>query len=393
MAFEFFRWLREKMSDGKELISSEKMSCAEFFGISSELYVRELAFYTCVDLIARAISKCEFKTFINGKETKSTGYYTWNISPNNNQCSSAFLHKLISQLYRNNEALIIQTDDKQLLVADSFGIETELDLEGHIFGQVTVGAYTFKRTFKQDEVMYFKLGERNMRHLVNGLYDAYKKLIDYGMNAYKKSRGTKGVVYIDTIASGNRDFQQAFNDLKNQDFRTFAEAENAVLPLYKGMTYSDIGSKTYSYDSSRDIRAMIDDIGTFTARAFGVPPALISGDVQGVNDALEQFLTFCIDPLTDMLSEEINRKTYGKKEYLKGNYIQIDTKAIKHVDLLSVSTAIDKLVSSGAFCINDIREVVGEPKINESWAETHFMTKNYATVQDLLTALNEEVTE
>ena len=138
---------------------------------------------------------------------------------------------------------------------------------------------------------------------------------------------------------------------------------------------------------------MIDDIGTFTARAFGVPPALISGDVQGVNDALEQFLTFCIDPLTDMLSEEINRKTYGEKEYLKGNYIQIDTKAIKHVDLLSVSTAIDKLVSSGAFCINDIREVVGEPKIDESWAQTHFMTKNYATVQDLLTALDEEVTE
>lgn len=392
MALKFFEWIREKMGDGQERISSKQVGCDDFFGISSELYVRELAFYTCVNLIARAISKCEFKTFINGKEAKSNQYYTWNVSPNNNQCSSAFLHKLILQLYRNNEALIIQTDDKQLLVADSFGIEKELDLEGHVFGQVTVGAFTFSRTFQQKEVMYFSLGERNMRHLINGLYDAYKKLIDYGMNAYQKSRGTKGVVYIDTIASGNRDFQQAFADLKNQDFKTFAEAENAVLPLYKGMTYSDIGSKTYSYDSSRDIRAMIDDIGTFTARAFGVPPALISGDVQGVNDALEQFLTFCVDPLTDMISEEINRKTYGKEEYLKGNYIQIDTKAIKHVDLLSVSTAIDKLISSGAFCINDIREVVGEPKIDEPWAQTHFMTKNYATVQDLLSALDEEVT-
>ena len=154
------------------------------------------------------------------------------------------------------------------------------------------------------------------------------------------------------------------------------------------MNYTDLGSKTYTNEGTRDIRAMIDDVCDFTARAFGVPPALLSGDVQGVSDALDQFLTFCIDPLCDMISEEINRKRYGK-DVLRGSRMQIDTKCVKHVDLLSVSTAIDKLIASGAFSVNDIRNVVGEPEIDEPWANQHFMTKNYSTVQDLLDAINQ----
>ena len=72
---------------------------------------------------------------------------------------------------------------------------------------------------------------------------------------------------------------------------------------------------------------------------------------------------------------------------MKGNYLKIDTKAIKHIDLLSVSTAIDKLIGSGSFCINDIREAIGEEPIDEDWARQHFITKNYETVELALKAL------
>ena len=94
-----------------------------------------------------------------------------------------------------------------------------------------------------------------------------------------------------------------------------------------------------------------------------------------------------MDPLVDMLQEEINRKRNGYEGYSKGTYLKIDTKCIKHVDLLSVATAIDKLIGSGAFCINDIRKAVGDEPINEAWANQHFITKNYETVENALTAL------
>ena len=383
MALNFKRWLLEKLGGDKEVVSSGDITAAEMFGLSAEIYIRELAFWQCVNLVASAVSKCEFKTFQRGKETKGDEYYLWNIEPNQNQNSSVFLQKLISKLFSENEVLVVGAIGK-LLVADSYS-RKEYALLEDVFEQVAVGSFKFDRTFVQSDVLFIQLHSRDMRPLVNGLYGAYQKLIDYGMKSYRKSRGMKGVLNIESLVDGKA--QEIYYDIKNGGFSKFADAENALLPTYRGMGYTDLGSKTYSQEGTRDIRAMIDDVCDFTARAFGIPPVLLSGEVQGVSDALDQFLTFCIDPLCDMISEEINRKRYGK-DVLRGDYLRIDTKCVKHVDLLSVSTAIDKLIASGAFSVNDIRDVVGEPAIDEPWANQHFMTKNYSTVQDLLEAIN-----
>ena len=83
-------------------------------------------------------------------------------------------------------------------------------------------------------------------------------------------------------------------------------------------------------------------------------------------------------------SEEINRKRSGYAGYSSGTYVKIDTRCVKHVDLLSVSTAIDKLIGSGAFCVNDIRELVGEQPIEEAWAKTHVLTRNYMPFDEAL---------
>jgi phage portal protein BeeE len=49
-----------------------------------------MAFWSAVNIVANAVSKCEFKTFLNGKEDKGKEYYLWNIEPNKNQNSSDF---------------------------------------------------------------------------------------------------------------------------------------------------------------------------------------------------------------------------------------------------------------------------------------------------------------
>lgn len=383
MGISLKRWLLERLGGGVERVSSADVETGDFLGLAAEIHVRELAFWSCVNIVANAVSKCEFKTFVKHEETRGPEYYLWNVEPNANQNSSAFIHKWISQLYCRNEALIIEQNG-QLLVADSFD-RKPYALYDDVFTQVQVGDFTFNRTFTQSEVLYFRLSEKNMRLIANGLYASYQKLIDYGMRSYRRSRGQKGVITVDTVAANG--WQQEYENIKNRNFKSFFDAENAVMPLFKGFHYDDLGSKTYSNEGTRDIRAMIDDVSDFTAKAFGIPPALLSGEVQGTSDALDQFLTFCIDPLADMLQEEINRKRSGYGGFSQGTYLQIDTRAIKHVDLLSVSTAIDKLISSGAYCINDIRKLTGDQVIDEPWAWQHFMTKNYATVAELLKAL------
>lgn len=376
-------WVRDFLSGGET--STREVPTDEFYNIVAEIHIRELAFYSCVNMIANSISKCEFKTFKANKEVKLQEHYLWNVEPNKNQNSSVFMHKLISQLYRYNECLVIE-ENGQLLVADSFQ-QTEYALFDNLFQGVTVGNFTFNKTYNMSEVMYFKLSERDMRKVTIGIYEGYGKLIAYGMKAYQKSRGNRGVLNYETIAQGNEAAKIAFDDLMNNRFKKFFTAENAVLPLPKGYVYTDINSKAYADPSTRDIRAMADDISDFTAKAFGIPPALAKGDIAGIKDAMVSYLTFCVDPLTDMISEEINRKRNGYSGFSQGTYLKIDTKSILHVDLLSVSTAIDKLIASGAFTINDIRKLVGENEIDEPYANTHFITKNYSTVEEVLAAL------
>ena len=353
--------------------------------LMSEIHIREVAFWSTINIIANAVSKCEFKTYVKGKETQGAEYYLWNVSPNKNQNSSGFIHKLIAKLYQENECLVVEQNG-QLLIADSF-MQTEYALYDTVFSQVTVGDFTFTRTFTQSEVLYWKLSEQNMRQVINSLYGTYSKLITYSMKAYQKSRGTKGIFNYDTIPLAGTEERKIFDSLINEKFKKFMESGDAIIPLGKGQSYTDIDSKTYASESTRDIRALIDDISDFTAKSVGVPPALVRGDVQGISDVVDQLLTFCIDPLCDMLQEEINRKRIGQAEYLKGTKTVISTKTIKHIDLFSITAAMDKLISSGCFCVNDIRKAVGDEPINEEWANRHFMTKNYATVEELLESL------
>lgn len=378
-------WLRDRLTNGE--ITMKSIDGAEFWGLASSVYVRELALQACINVVARSISKCEFKTYRKGKEVRSDEYYLWNYEPNQNQCSSVFLNKLISTLFRENEALVIETSNGQLLVADNFTKEVYA-LKGYVFSDVMVDQYPFPGKFKQKDVMYFCLNNKKVKSIVDGLHESYGKLAEYAQKAYQKSRGQKGTYFLGKRPGGKTEQEDQYYDMLQKNMKKFFESDSAVLPLNEGQTYTELQQKTYNADSTRDIRAQIDDIFVFYARAFGIPPVLVLGDVADTSKAIDALLTLCVDPLTDILAEEINRKKYGK-EVLEGNYLVIDTKTIRHIDLLSVATQIDKLIGSGCFCINDIRKAVGDEPIDEPWAKQHFVTKNYQKVTDALNPVDE----
>lgn len=355
-----------------------------------ELYIRELAFWTCVNKIANAVSKCEFKTYYHNKESKGKEYYLWNYEPNQNQNAAGFIYKLIAQLYRKNECLVVEINHR-MYVAESY-IKEVYALRDHKFSGISFDGYTLQETLDMSEVMFFELNSTDMRKLMNGMYDSYSKLITYAQNAYQKSRGHKGILNIAGVAQEQDNFNETFEELMSTHFKNFFGKDNAVLPLFDGYNYQDISqnAKTYSTESTRDIKALADDIFEFTARAFSFPPSLAKGDVQDTTKATDELLTFAIDPLVKMIQQEINRKRNGKDGLKQGNYLKIDTLAVKHVDIFDIATPIDKLISSGAFTINDVLQVIGKPKIDESWADQHFMTKNYSEIGAILKGITEE---
>lgn len=395
MGFGIKDWLIEKLggSKTKRVPVAEIMADSDVQDALYEIYLRELAFWTCVNKIANAVSKCEFKTYQDNKEYRGREYYLWNQEPNQNQNAAVFLNRLIGTLYRKNEALVVEIN-QMLYVADSYEKEVYA-LRDYRFRGIVIDNYQIRETFDMSDVLFFELNPQNMKTLMNGMYESYSKLISHASRAYSRSRGRKGILDIDAVAEESETFDDEFSELMTTHFKNFFEKENAVLPLFEGYTYTDISqnTKTYSTESTRDIKALADDIFDFTARALSFPPSLAKGNVQDTGKAIDELLTIGIDPLVKMLQQEINRKRYGYSGFRNGCYMQIDTLAVKHVDIFDIAIPVDKLISSGVFCVNDILDVLHMPRIEEEWAYRHFITKNYSDIQTLLAEMDIEKSE
>lgn len=361
------------------------ITCASI-DILGEIYIRELAFNLVVNKIANAISKCQMNIYMDKKRTRNEEWYRWNVSPNPNQSAPAFWAKLIYQLYNNNEVLIIPINGN-LYVADSFIVNKQYAFFDYRFESIQIDDFSLSRAFRQNEVFYFQLNNKKMVTYLNGTMTLYTGLIKAAHSSYMASNGNKGFLKISQFAEREDDFQEYFNQLVNEDFKKFFESSNAVMPLYEGYSYEALGN-TGTQSNTRDIKSLIDDVIQTTANAFNMPTSIAIGNVQDTSKAIDEFLTFCIDPLIRILEAEITRKLFTQSQVINGSYVKFDTTAIKHIDLLDVATAIDKLISSGCFTINDIRKTIGADEIDEPWANQFFMTKNYSTIEDLMNQLN-----
>lgn len=373
-------WFKWKLTGNK---TSTTDLNAISIDIASDIYIKELAFYSCTNRIAKAITRCNFKTYVKGKEIKDAEYFLWNYSPNKNQSSDAFLNKLITKLYEDNECLVIEID-KQLFVADSFDV-IENTIYGNSFRSIVVDELALNRIFKSEEVLYFELNNKNIKNLLDSVTNKYLKLIEISTKQYSKQNGIKGILNISQLAMSQADFEDRYQKLVNDQFKTYIDADNAVLPLFEGYSFDESGKNASTrVTNTRDIKELYNDILDFTARALSFPPSLAKGDVQDTSKAVDELLTFCIDPLVDLLATEINRKRYGSKKLSERTFIKIDTKTIKHIDLFEFANNISKLVSSGIFTINDLRLALDEERIDEPWADKVFMTKNFATIEEIL---------
>ena len=389
MGIKFLDWLigRRETSSG-----NTEVSCQELYDALEEYRIREIAFKTCVSMIANAVGKCEFKTYIGNKERKGEECYLWNFEPNTNQNSTAFLHKLIYRLYEDGEALVISTkrrDGKEMLaVADSYQKPLEYPAKMQEYDGVVVGEVQYSKTFKESEVLHFRLQEKNIKPVLDAMYQSYNRLIVASMKNYEWANGKHMKVHVNQIASADKDFQEKFREMMERQVKPFMESKNAVLPEFEGYQYENMGGSADANRTTRDIRSLVDDIFDFTARAFCIPPVLLFGDVAGTQDAMQRWLTTCIDPLCDQLQEEIVRKRYGFERWAKGDFLKIDTTTILHVDMFANADKIEKLIGSAVYSINDVITALGGVEIMEDWANEHYMTLNISKIDDVAQAVD-----
>lgn len=379
MGIKFWEWLAGGKARSPAMV---EVSCRDLLAAAQEYQLRDLCFWTCANMIANAVGRCEFRTFRDGAEVREREYFLWNMEPNVNQNSTAFLHKLVGKLLVDNEALVVSTRRRDgydaLVVADSYMLNGEYPSKQNEYTSVQVGNVSYDKTFRESEVLHLRLNHVNIRPVLDGLYASYWRLISAAMKLYEWEHGQHWKVHVGQLASGTDDFTQKFAAMIEEQAKVFLESGGAILPEFDGYAYTNEGGRSTA--SLADIQAQMKDIFGFTAKAFQIPAVLVDGSIQGTEDAQGRFLTGCIDPICDQLQEEINRKRYGYEARQRGDYLQIDTSSVRHFDMFANASNVEKLVGSGVFSINGVLRAAGLPPLPENWADDHYLTKNIATL-------------
>ena len=386
MALNFWKWLAGGKARSPTTV---EITCSDLLAAAQEFQLRDTCFWICANMIANAVGRCEFRTFRDGKEIREREHYLWNVEPNVNQNSTAFLHKLVAKLLVDGEALVISTRQREgydaLVVADAWLQDGDYPSRQNEYINVQVGDVSYEKTFREREVLHLKLNHINVKPVLDGLYGAYWRLISAAMKRYEWDKGQHWKVHVGQLASGAEDFTENFSRMIEQQVKTFLDSNGAILPEFDGYAYTNEGGKANV--ELADIQAQMKDVLGFTAKALQIPAVLVDGSIQGTEDAQVRFLTGCIDPICDQLQEEINRKRYGYDRMQAGDYLRVDTSSIRHFDMFGNAANVEKLVGSGAFTINDVLRSAGLPTIPEPWADEHYMTKNIAALGAETTAL------
>lgn len=379
-------WLAKRMKSGEAVVISAQ-DIEEYIDGQELQKVCSLEFFisVAVDLIANLYGTAETCTYLDGEERRAEEYYIWNYQPNRNQSAVEFKKELVSCLFLKNEVLIVE-EGRQLIIADGFSVKEDNVLQDKIFTSVTKGNWASAREYRMSDVIYIKLHNRNVISLLNSVYDGYRRIAEKALKDYETANGRKGILHVETTAQnkkyGSRGFNEVYQELITERFRDYFKSQNAVLPLYDGFNYSEQGSEGRSsrLDSTADYIKIINEQAAKTGLAFQISPQLLIGNVEGLKDAVDNTLMFCIKPLARQIDEAINRARYGKK-VLKGCYVRTETASIRYIDIFSVAEKVDKLVASGFASIDELRRITSMEEVGTEGTRKHYITKNYEDLE------------
>lgn len=347
---------------------------------SHRAYLKKMALETCINFIGRTISQSNFRIIKGGKKQLDDWHYLLNVRPNTDQSASDFWQRFIYELIHENEVLVILTDNNDLLIADSFS-RIEYAVYPDIFKDVTVKDYTFQRTFNMDEVIYLTYNNEKLSKFTEGMFEDFADLFTRMIETSKHSNQIRATVNIDSTQSLDGKNRNKLQNFIDKLFNAFRKNAIAIVPKLKGFEYDEVANGSANGKSIEEIiklkKSLIDDV----ADILGIPNALVHGELSDYETSIKAYLKFCINPLIKKISDELNAKLIDKVDYLKGDKIEI--RSIAELNPLEVANAVDKLRASGVYNGNEIREKLGDERVDNPSLDEYVITKNYQSANSV----------
>ncbi len=348
-----------------------------------KLALSELAIEKAVGMIAKAIAKSEFIVERNHVRTKDDVYWLLNIQPNPNETATDFWISAIRKLLLETECVICLVNGNMYIV-DSYTINDVVMLP-QTYSNIVITSnektLTLRYPFQGNNIIHLKARNEKIKGYLKKVLNLYNNIAS-AVSAAKKIESTpkfsldiEGAAPLIRTKNPDGTDKTLTIDQYRESVKKLLESDDIeIITNRSGLSLSQI--KIDINANSEDIVKMAKEIFTECALAFDIPKAVFLGEITEKADSTNEFITYAVDWIVEMLNDSLNAKFVGKEDYLKGEKIWIDMSKYKHVDIIESAANLDKLRSIG-FNFDEVRTMVGWEELETDFSQERVITKNY----------------
>lgn len=351
---------------------------------ATKAVLSDMAIEKANGMIAKAIAKSEFVVNRNGVNTKDDIYWMLNVKPNPNETATEFWMEVVKKLLSENECLIVFLRGK-LYRASKFR-EDDRVIQGKSYTDVYIEVgddeYGLTNKFKAEDVMHLRNSNKKILKFLKKNLGVYNAIATGLLEAKKISSIPKftldieGQVPIIRKKKEDGTDEVITIDKYKESIKKMLESENIeVLTNQMGMKINSM--KIESNASMEDATKLAKEIFTEAAYAYDIPVAVFLGTITEKADSTNEFITYAVNCIVEMLNDAMTAALVGKDSFLKKNErIWVDLSKYKHVDVIESAAQLEKLRGIG-FSLDEIFELIGRQPLNTDFSQKRVITKNF----------------
>lgn len=364
-------------------------SLAETITIELEkLNIAKLAVEKAETMIAKAVAKSDI-LIQTQSEDKRKYEYRLNVQPNDNENGTYFWTKVVKKLLREGEVVIIRIGEKYYR-AQSFQ-ESDNVMTGRLYSNITIEAaekqYSLFKTFLSGDVIHLRYDNSKIRVLLNSVLSQYETTAN-SVNAMMQIANTPkfklkvpGQLNLVRRGKDGESDKKITKEEYTEELKKLLESESiAIITESNGITLEQLGIQTAT--KAEELVKIKEEINNATAEAYDIPQAVFNGNITEKSDATNEFITYAVGPVAEVINDELTAKLVGAEDYAgKNERVMVWLARFKHVDVVDSANNLDKLRSNG-WNFDEIREMVGYPVLNTPFSQARALTKNYTTGEE-----------
>ena len=342
--------------------------------------MKSIALETCANYIARTFSKSSFLFDGDNKSKAEHWGYRFNNLANPNQTATEFWSSFVKTLIQNGEALAYVNSNHEMFVADSYVRNHQMT--GDTFNITVIQNIPVNIDASREQVLFVEVENDDLKAFVNDLWEDYGTVLGKLLQSQKTANQLRFHMEIprDSVRERARELanrSEATSDDKGNKKDNFVTAVKKKLDndSFVPIILPNGSKVSYIEDIAKMKMQYINDV----ADILGIPNGLIHGDLADNQKNYDTYITTVIEPLAKKIASAMTHIVFTKAEVTKGNNIRLV--GFKNYDLFSLSSSIDKLLSSGSFTRNEIRQELGYKPVEGG--DKFLLTKNYMELDSI----------